>query len=291
MTCRTEKKRISLSSERVILNIYSNCIGSLVLESECNVVLHTILGLISSLHFSISFFKQLLMLWGNSDNKICRAIFISHIVLSLNKMLSKSSPDLTIGILVELKHTLRLGSIAKALVCKCLGKDRLSVLRARAHLVTEKLRSVESERLDLIDELSCRSIIRNRLTFLKSIKTTEKILEHTRCSAGSRNELAFAIYGSRLIVLYSCFNFLLTEYLYTLFRSSRSNDLHPRETLLETLHLICNCLDCCTSLLNLSNIFFSKHTCLSYLLVNFLCIFLFYTDSWISYAQNYPVPS
>ena len=123
MTCRTEKKRVSLSSERLVLNINSDSVSSLVLESESDIILHTILSLISSLNLSISLLKKLLVLRRNSHDQISRAILILHIILSLNKMLSKSSSDLTICILMELKHTLRLSTIAQTLVSKSLCKN------------------------------------------------------------------------------------------------------------------------------------------------------------------------
>ena len=123
MTCRTEKKSISLSSERLVININSDSVSSLVLESESDIILHTILSLISSLNLSISLLKKLLVLRRNSHDQISRTILILHIILSLNKMLSKSSSDLTICILMELKHTLRLSTIAQTLVSKSLCKN------------------------------------------------------------------------------------------------------------------------------------------------------------------------
>ena len=123
MTCRTEKKRVSLSPERIVLNINSDSVSSLVLESESDIILHTILSLISSLNLSISLLKKLLVLRRNSHDQISRTILILHIILSLNKMLSKSSSNLTICILMELKHTLRLSTIAQTLVSKSLCKN------------------------------------------------------------------------------------------------------------------------------------------------------------------------
>ena len=123
MTCRTEKKRVSLSPERIVLNINSDSVSSLVLESKSDIILHTILSLISSLNLSISLFKKLLVLRRNSHDQISRTILILDIILRLNKMLSKSSSDLTICILMELKHTLRLSTIAQTLVSKSLCKN------------------------------------------------------------------------------------------------------------------------------------------------------------------------
>ena len=179
MTCRTEKQSISLSSERLVINVNCNSVGSLVLESESDIILHTILSLISSLDLSICLLEKLLMLRRNSHHKISGAILILHIILGLNKMLSKSSSDLTICILMELKHTLRLSTIAHTLVSKSLCKNRLPVFRTSINSLTEKLRSVESKRLDLIHELRSRSSVSKLLTLLQRIKTAEKILEHT----------------------------------------------------------------------------------------------------------------
>ena len=123
VSCRTEKKRISLRSERFVLNIDSNSVCSLVLECECNIVLHTILCLISRFHFSICLLEKMLMLWRNSNNKICCSILVPHIVLSLHKMLCERSTDLTVSILMELENALRLRTISEALICKSLCKN------------------------------------------------------------------------------------------------------------------------------------------------------------------------
>ena len=179
VTCRTEKKRISLSSERSVLHIHSHSVSSLVLESESDIVLHTVLLLVLSLHLSISLLEKMLMLWRDSHNEVCCAILILHIVLSLHKMLSKCSADLAVCVLMELKHSLRLSAIAKSLISKSLRKNLLTILRALACLLTEKLWSVESELLDLVNKLSCWSIICQLLACLQCIKTAEKVLEHT----------------------------------------------------------------------------------------------------------------
>ena len=70
VTSRTEKQRISLSSERTVLDIHSNGISCLILECEIDVVLHTIFSLISLLYFSISLLEKMLVLRRNSNHKV-----------------------------------------------------------------------------------------------------------------------------------------------------------------------------------------------------------------------------
>ena len=123
MACRTEKKRVCLCSERFVIHIYSDCVRSLVLECEGDIVLHTILCLISRFHFSICLLEEMLMLRRDGHNEICSAVLVPHIVLSLHKMLGECRADLAVSILMELEDTLRLRSISKALICKSLGKN------------------------------------------------------------------------------------------------------------------------------------------------------------------------
>ena len=145
MSCRTEKERISLCSERLVVYINSDCISCLVLECEGNVILDTVLSLILSLHFCVNLLEKLLVLRRDCNHKICGTILISHIVLSLNEMLSESSTDLSVRILMELEHSLRLCAITKTFICQGLCKHVLSVLRALACLLAEKFRSIECE--------------------------------------------------------------------------------------------------------------------------------------------------
>ena len=137
MSCRTEKKRIGFGSERLVIDIYGNRIGSLVLESEGNVVLYAISCLICFLHLNINFFEKLLVLRRDCNHKISRTILIPHIVLSLYQMLCKCSTDLAVSIFMEFEHSLRLRSISEPFICKGFGKNILPVLRALARLFTE----------------------------------------------------------------------------------------------------------------------------------------------------------
>ena len=179
MSCRTEEKRVGLCSERLVLDINCDSIGSLVLESEGNVVFNTIFCLIFFLYGCIYFFKELLMLRRYGNHEISCSIFVLHIVLSLNKMLCKCSADLSICIFMEFENTLWFRSVTQTLVCECLGKNRLTVLRAFTNIFTEQFRSIECKRLDLIYKLCCRSVIRKFLSCIQCIKSAEKILEHT----------------------------------------------------------------------------------------------------------------
>ena len=71
VSCRTEKERIGLGSERLVIDVYRNCIGSLVLECKGDVVLHSVLCLISGLYFRICLFKEMLMLRRDCHNEVC----------------------------------------------------------------------------------------------------------------------------------------------------------------------------------------------------------------------------
>ena len=180
MSCRTEKKRVCLRSERLVLHIHGNCICRLVLEGEGDVVLHSILCLICFLYFSISLFKKMLMLRRDGHDKISGTIFISHIILGLNEMLGKCCAYLTVCILMELEHSLRFRTISQTFVSKCLGKHFHPVFRALACLLAEEFRSVEGKLGNPVDELCSRSIICKFLSCLEGIKSAEKVLEHTR---------------------------------------------------------------------------------------------------------------
>ena len=108
VSCRTEKEGVSLSSERLVLHVYSDSVSSLILEGECDVVSYAILSLISGLHFSISLLKEVLVLRRNGNDEVCCAVVVSHIVLSLNEMLRECGADLSVGIFMELENSLRL---------------------------------------------------------------------------------------------------------------------------------------------------------------------------------------
>ena len=123
VSCRTEKERVSLCSERLVLYVYSHCVSSLVLECECDVVCNAILSLVCSLDLSISLLEEVLVLWRDSHDEVCCAVLISHVVLGLNKVLSERCADLAVSVLVELQDTLWLRSIAESLVSKGLCKD------------------------------------------------------------------------------------------------------------------------------------------------------------------------
>ncbi len=145
MSCRTEKEGVSLSPERLVLNVYRHCVGSLVLECERDVVFHSILGLVCLLDLGICLFEEVLMFRRNRHDKVCCSVFISHIVLSLNEMLCESRTYFPVGILMEFEDTLRLRAISETFVSKGLRKNGLSVFRTFACLCAEEFRCVECE--------------------------------------------------------------------------------------------------------------------------------------------------
>ena len=179
MSCRTEKKSVSLCTERLVVHVNSYCICGLVLECESDIVLHTILCLVCFLNLCICLFEKLLMLRRDSHDKVCCTILVSHIVLSLNEVLCKCRTDLAVSVFVELEHTLWLCTISESLVCKSACKHLLLVVTARIYSLSEKLRSIECEALDLLYELRRRCILSKLLAFLQRVKTAEKVLEHT----------------------------------------------------------------------------------------------------------------
>ena len=120
VSCRTEKERVCLCSERLVLHVYCDSVCSLVLEGEGDVVGNSVLRLVSGLHFSISLLEEVLVLRRDGNDEVCCAVVVSHIVLSLDKMLRECGADLSVGIFMELKDSLRLRAVAESLVCECL---------------------------------------------------------------------------------------------------------------------------------------------------------------------------
>ena len=82
----------------------------------------------------------MLMFRRNCHYKIGSSIIIPHIILCLNEMLGKCGTDLTVSIFMELENTLRFCTITKPFICKCLGKNLLTVFRTFTGLLAEKVR-------------------------------------------------------------------------------------------------------------------------------------------------------
>ena len=239
VTGRSEQKTAIFLSEWLVLHIHSHGIGSLVLERERDVVLHAILFLISSIDLLQSSREKRLELRRNSENNIGRTIGIPHIILSLNKMLSKGSPALPVRISVETDYALRLRAIAEPAGIEDLVGNILAIIRIVLRL-TEHLLSIESEILDAGSKLADRRIRARIRTVFQSGKPCENILEHTGSCSGSWHELALSDHRGIVTISDSLVSLLLAHHLDSALRSRRSYDIHPRKSLLETLNLSLN---------------------------------------------------
>ena len=239
MTGWPEQETAVLLSERPVLHIDSHSIGSLVLERERDIVLHAILLLISGFDLLQSGLEQRLELRRNSEHDIGRTVRISHIVLSLNKMLSKGSPALPVRISVETNHALRLRAIAEPAGIEDLVGNILAVIRIVLR-PAEHLLSIEREIPDTRSKLAHRRISTGVSSVFQSGEPCENVLEHTGSSSGSRHELALSGHRGIVTIGDSLVSLLLAHHLDSTLRSRRSHDIHPRKSFLETLNLSLN---------------------------------------------------
>ena len=112
VTCRPAEDGSVVAEEGFVIRRDCYGIGILGLVCEADIILHPVAFLIFFLHFRQSSFEQRPMLRRNGNREVDTSIGITHIFLSLDKMLCKSGAHL-ISIAMEFQNTLGFAAIAE----------------------------------------------------------------------------------------------------------------------------------------------------------------------------------
>ena len=255
---RTEQEGVVIGTERLVLRIDGDGVGSLVLVGEGDLVFHAVTGLEDGLHFGESLLEERLVFRGDGNDEVAGAVGIAHVRGGLHEVFGDGGADFPALIAVELDDTFRLGAIAQAFVREDFAQDGLAV-GGRIFLSAEEGVGIESELFDLGGELGAGGIGREVLPFLEGGKTGKDVLEHPGSGTGGRYELALAGDLRPFVITDGVIGLGLGEDADTAVRRGRPHDLHPGESLLEMLDLLLDVADGGTPLLDLIDVFLAEH--------------------------------
>ena len=156
VTGGTEQERAVFLAERLVVRRYGNGIRGLILEGEGDIVLYTVLLLISLFNGTDGNLKEGLVLRRNGDGEVAGVVLISHILLGFHQMLCNGGAHF-FRIAMEVQHALGLAAICQAFFLEKLFQGFQPIFTA-VFGGAEELGGVEGEVLDAGGQLGAGGI-------------------------------------------------------------------------------------------------------------------------------------
>ena len=226
-------------------------------------VFHAVPGFELRLDFRERRFEERPVLRRNRHDQVRRAVRIPHIILRFDQMLGESGAALA-GITVEADDAFRFRSVAEALVRQDLFRN-VPAVGSGIFGFSEEFRRIKSELADGGGQPGNGGLLIQVLSAFKFGKAGKNILEHAGSSTGSRDELAFSVNRSLLVIGDGRIGLRLVQDTDTPFRRRRSDNLHPRESFLEPVNLLLDGFGIGSAVLDLLDIFLAEHSVLNYM--------------------------